>query len=169
MIDFHRYRPLYSADNEDARSELTALEIGSDDTVVTIAAGGGRALSLLTASPKRLIAIDRQPDQIYNLELKAAAIENLSYEAFSAFMGLTDDVDRLDHYHTLRASLSPSARRYWDNRRRLIESGVFYAGRTETARRALHATPQGDGADEVGGALLRGHHGGGAASAPSNP
>ena len=73
MIDAHRYRPLYSADNEDTRSELTALEIGRDDTVITIAAGGGRALSLLTAAPKRLLAIDRQPDQIYNLELKAAA------------------------------------------------------------------------------------------------
>jgi S-adenosylmethionine-diacylglycerol 3-amino-3-carboxypropyl transferase len=133
MIDLQRYRPLYSADNEDTRSELTALDIGADDTVISISAGGGRALSLLTASPTRLIAIDRQPDQIYNLELKAAAIENLSYEAFSAFMGLTDDADRLDQYHILRAALSPSARKYWDNRRRLIRSGVFYAGRTETA------------------------------------
>ena len=133
MIDAHRYRPLYSADNEDTRSEVTALEIGGDDTVITITAGGGRALSLLTASPKRLIAIDRQPDQIYNLELKAVAIESLSYEAFSAFIGMTDGSDRLDQYHSLRGALSPSARKYWDHRRRLIESGVFYAGRTETA------------------------------------
>ncbi len=62
-MDGYRRRPLYSADNEDTRSELTALEITGDDTVVAIAAGGGRALSLLTAGPKRLVAIDRRPDQ----------------------------------------------------------------------------------------------------------
>ena len=33
----------YSADNEDTRSELTALEITGDETVVAVAAGGGRA------------------------------------------------------------------------------------------------------------------------------
>ena len=38
MIDAHRYRPLYGADNEDTQSELTALEIGTDDTVIAIAA-----------------------------------------------------------------------------------------------------------------------------------
>ncbi len=133
MMDGYRRRPLYSADNEDTRSELKALEIGGDDTVVAIAAGGGRALSLLTAGPKRLIAIDRRPEQVFNLELKAAAMDAFDLAHFQGFLGIAHGFDRLDQYRTVRPSLSRSARRYWDNRRRLIEAGVFFAGRTETA------------------------------------
>lgn len=133
MIDGYRRRPLYSADNEDTRSELTALEITSDDTVVAIAAGGGRALSLLAAGPKRLIAIDRRPDQLFNLELKAAAMDAFDLAGFLAFLGIADTPDRLDRYAATRQSLSRSARRYWDNRGGLIEAGVFFAGRTETS------------------------------------
>jgi S-adenosylmethionine-diacylglycerol 3-amino-3-carboxypropyl transferase len=133
VIDGHRWRPLYSADNEDTRSELTALEITGDDTVVAIAAGGGRALSLLTASPRRLIALDRRVDQVFQLELKAAAMGAFAYDDFLAFLGMGDGSDRLDQYSTIRQSLSRSARRYWDRRRPLIEAGPFYAGRTEQA------------------------------------
>lgn len=133
MMDGYRRRPLYSADNEDTRSELTALEITGDDTVVAIAAGGGRALSLLTAGPQRLIAIDRRADQVFNLELKAAAMEAFDLGAFQAFLGIAETPNRLDQYLEIRQSLSRSARRYWDYRRRLLEAGVFFAGRTETA------------------------------------
>lgn len=133
MIDGYRRRPLYSADNEDTRSELIALEITGDDTVVAIAAGGGRALSLLTAGPKRLIAIDRRPDQLSNLELKAASMEAFDLAGFQGFLGIADTRDRLDRYAAIRQSLSRSARRYWDSRRRLIAAGPFLAGRTETA------------------------------------
>ncbi len=133
MMDGYRRRPLYSADNEDTRSELTALEITGEDTVVAIAAGGGRALSLLTAGPKRLIAIDRRADQVFNLELKAAALDAFDLGTFQCFLGIAKSPDRLDHYRTIRQSLSRSARRYWDNRRHLVETGVFFAGRTETA------------------------------------
>jgi S-adenosylmethionine-diacylglycerol 3-amino-3-carboxypropyl transferase len=133
MIDGYRRRPLYSADNEDTRSELIALEITGEDTVVAIAAGGGRALSLLTAGPKRLIAIDRRVDQIFNLELKAAAMDAFDHAGFQAFLGIAQTDDRLDRYAAIRSSLSRSARRYWDHRRGLILAGPFFAGRTETA------------------------------------
>lgn len=130
-----RRRPLYSACNEDTRSELSALAIGADDTVVGISGGGGRVLSLLTAGPARLLAVDRRPDQVACLELKAAAMGALDREAFLRFVGLEPDPDREEQYLRLRRRLSPNARRYWDARRRLIREGVLYAGRTE---RALH-------------------------------
>ena len=129
----HRTRPLYGACNEDSRSELRALEIGPDDSVVSICAGGGRALSLLTSGPQRLTAIDRRADQLFQLELKAAAIEALDYQGFVAFLGLTPEGHRLDTYAALRGGLSPSARRYWDRRRWLIAEGVMFAGRCERA------------------------------------
>ena len=83
-----RRRPLYSLDNEDSRSELAALEIGPADTVVAVAAGGGRALSLLAAEPARLVAVDRRVEQLHTLELKAAALGALAYEELLAFLGV---------------------------------------------------------------------------------
>lgn len=133
MIDGYRRRPLYSADNEDTRSELTALEITGDDTVVAVAAGGGRALSLLTAGPRRLIAIDRHTDQLFQLELKAAAMATFDIVGFHEFLGIADCPHRMDLFSSFREALSRSARRYWDHRRALIEAGPFFAGRTETA------------------------------------
>jgi S-adenosylmethionine-diacylglycerol 3-amino-3-carboxypropyl transferase len=126
-----RWRPLYSACNEDTCSELRALEIDGEDIVVAIAAGGGRALSLLTAGPRRLVAVDRRLDQVFQLELKAVALDGLGYDDFVGFLGLVDGMNRLEMYGALRPSLSPSARRYWDRRRGLVRSGVLYAGRCE--------------------------------------
>jgi S-adenosylmethionine-diacylglycerol 3-amino-3-carboxypropyl transferase len=126
-------------DNEDSRSELTALEIGPADTVVAVAAGGGRALSLLAAGPARLVAVDRRVEQLHTLELKAAALGALEYEDLLAFAGVSEGPDRLDQYAALRGSLTPGARRYWDARRALVAEGCLYAGRLEQALRRASA------------------------------
>jgi len=126
-----RRRPLYSACNEDTRSELRALDPGRDDTVVCVASGGGRALSLLAAGAGRFVAVDRRASQLCALELKAAALDALPYPSFRRFLGVDSDRDRLDVYAALRGSLSPRARRYWNARPRWIREGVLYAGRTE--------------------------------------
>jgi S-adenosylmethionine-diacylglycerol 3-amino-3-carboxypropyl transferase len=131
-------RPLYSACNEDARTELAALSPTRDETVVCIAAGGGRALSLLSAGPARLVAVDRRECQLHVLELKAVALDALPVEGLRRFLGVDPDPDRLDAYATLRSSLSPRARRHWDRRRGLVRDGVLYAGRLE-ATLARHA------------------------------
>ena len=133
MSESLRLRPLYSLDNEDSRSEQRALAIGPDDTVVAVAAGGGRALALLADGPARLVAVDRRPEQLHTLELKAAALGAFDHAAFLAFLGIAGGVDRLDQYAALRGSLSPSARRYWDARRGLVRRGSLYAGRLDQA------------------------------------
>jgi len=125
-------RPLYSADNEDTRSELHALAPAAGDLVVCVAAGGGRALSLLAGGGGRLLAVDRRPAQLHVLELKAAALDALPYAALRAFVGVDPDRDRLDGYAALRGGLSRRARRYWDARPSLVRDGVLYAGRLET-------------------------------------
>jgi len=134
-----RRRPLYSLDNEDSRSELAALEIGPADTVVAVAAGGGRALSLLAAEPARLVAVDRRVEQLHTLELKAAALGAFAYEELLSFLGVDEGADRLDRYASLRGALSPGARRYWDARRPLVEAGCLYAGRLDQALRRASA------------------------------
>jgi S-adenosylmethionine:diacylglycerol 3-amino-3-carboxypropyl transferase len=128
-----RLRPLYSVDNEDSRSEQRALAIGCDDTVVAVAAGGGRALALLADGPARLVAVDRRPEQLHTLELKAAALGALDRSDLLAFLGVADGRDRLDQYAALRGSLSPGARRYWDARRALVRCGCLTAGRLDRA------------------------------------
>jgi S-adenosylmethionine-diacylglycerol 3-amino-3-carboxypropyl transferase len=128
-----RLRPLYSLDNEDSRSEQRALAIGAEDTVVAVSAGGGRALALLADGPARLVAVDRRPEQLHALELKAAALGALDRPSLLAFLGLADGSDRLDQYAALRGSLSPSARRYWDARPALVRRGSLYAGRLDQA------------------------------------
>ena len=129
----YRRRPLYSACNEDTRSELRALDLGPEDTAIAVAAGGGRALSLLAAGPRRLLAVDQREDQVINRELKASAMDALDHDAYLGFLGLRDSRDREDVYAALRPALPPSARRYWDARRGLIREGVLYAGRCERA------------------------------------
>jgi S-adenosylmethionine-diacylglycerol 3-amino-3-carboxypropyl transferase len=128
-----RKRPLYSACNEDTRSEIRALEPRRGDTVVSIAAGGGRALSLLSTDATRVIAVDCRLDQVFNTELKAAAIECLPYRAFREFIGLDRHPGRRDVYTAIRPSLGLRCRGYWDARLDLIEEGVLYAGRLERA------------------------------------
>jgi S-adenosylmethionine:diacylglycerol 3-amino-3-carboxypropyl transferase len=125
-------RPLYAACNEDTRTEIAALAPSGSDLVVCVAAGGGRALSLLGAGGRRMIAVDRRESQLHALELAAAALDALAYERLRAFLGVDEACDRLDVYAALRASLSPRARRHWDARRRLVADGVLYAGRLET-------------------------------------
>jgi len=145
VIDRFRRRPLYSADSEDTRTELAVLEIGPEDDVVAICAGGGRALSLLAAGPHALLAVDKRLDQIFQLELKAAAIEAFDYETLLSFLGIAESGDRLDHYAAIRAKLSPSAKRYWDHRPALVRGGPYYAGRSESVLIRLLATMRGLG------------------------
>lgn len=128
-----RRRPLYSLENEDSRSEQRALAIGPGDTVVAVAAGGGRALALLAEGPARLLAVDRRIEQLHVLELKAAALDALEYGDLLAFLGISDTGVRLDQYSGLRGGLTPRARRYWDDRRSLVRRGCLYAGRLEQA------------------------------------
>lgn len=131
MRDRWRRRALYGACNEDSRTEVVALAPTSGDTVVCVAAGGGRALALLGAGPCKLVAVDRRESQLHALELKAAALDAFPLERFHAFLGVVPDADRLDAYAVLRGGLSPRARRYWDLRRGLVAGGVLYAGRLE--------------------------------------
>lgn len=128
-----RLRPLYSMDNEDSRSELAALAIEPGDSVVAVAAGGGRALALLAAEPARLVAVDRRVEQLHTLELKAAALDAFPHADLLAFLGVEDCRERLDRFAALRGALSSAARRYWDARRELIARGCLAAGRLDRA------------------------------------
>jgi S-adenosylmethionine-diacylglycerol 3-amino-3-carboxypropyl transferase len=107
------------------------LAITPEDDVLSIASGGDNTFALLLDRPRRIIAIDRNPAQLYLVELKARAIEHLAYEEFIGFVGAVECGHRAVIYRQLRSSLRPSTRAFWDRNVPAIAEGVLGAGRFE--------------------------------------
>lgn len=120
----------YACCNEDSRSELAALNV-RDRRVVSIAAAGERAFALLLGDPREVVAIDRNPAQIYLTELKVAAMRQLEREAYLGFLGIRHDADREATYRTFAHRLPAPARRYWDRHLREVREGIHATGLTE--------------------------------------
>jgi len=127
----------YSAANEDAASELAALEISPSDSVLCITGSGARVLDLLVTKPARIVAIDFNPCQGFLLELKMAGIRRLARDEFLQFIGVTPGRGRWMAYRGLRHDLSSQARSFWDGKRHMIERGILYEGRWERHFRGL--------------------------------
>lgn len=119
---------IYSASNEDPLSELTALALTDQDTVLTITGSGARALDLLIAAPKKIISIDMNEKQNHLLSLKCSAYKNLSYSEFTAFLGIDDSGDRSSIYERLKQDLPAAAQQYWDTQKSKIDKGILYCG-----------------------------------------
>jgi S-adenosylmethionine-diacylglycerol 3-amino-3-carboxypropyl transferase len=118
----------YSSSNEDSRSELRALQIEPDDSVLCITGSGARPLDLLIRKPASLVSIDFNPAQNLLLELKMKAIEALDYEEFLQFIGICPSQKRRRTYSLLRRSLAPEPRAFWDSHLRMLDKGVIYQG-----------------------------------------
>jgi len=121
---------LYSQCWEDPELLAGALAVGSSDDVLSIASAGDNSLALLLDNPRTITAIDFNPAQLHLMELKMAALQ-LPWEEYVAFLGARAHPDRLALYRTIRPSLSPGARRYWDGSRRAMSKGVMHCGRLE--------------------------------------
>jgi S-adenosylmethionine-diacylglycerol 3-amino-3-carboxypropyl transferase len=127
----------YAASHEDGRSELHALQLNERSRVLCITGSGSRALDLLVAAPREVVAVDFNPAQTYLLELKLAALQSFAYADAAAFIGLTPGGERMAQYGTLRVRLGETARAFWDRNTRLIGRGVLYAGRWERFLRLM--------------------------------
>src|SRR3989344_6468630 len=101
---------------EDADVLLDGLDVQAGDVCLSIASGGDNTLALLTASPRKIIAIDMNPAQLACLELRAAAYRDLGYAEMLELLGSRPSRQRLALYQVCRSSLSPPARSYWDGR-----------------------------------------------------
>lgn len=121
----------YSFGNEDWLTEQKALQLKPDDEVVCITASGDRPLNLLIDSCKKLIAIDANPIQNYLLQLKMAAVNQLNYNDYAAFLGLTDHPNRLVFLEQVLSYLSEASRTYWLNNKKNLQKGILYRGATE--------------------------------------
>src|SRR3989338_2444930 len=121
---------MYSMCWEDYSLLNKALGVGKSSSVLSIASGGENALALALHHPKRIVAVDSNPAQIYLLELKIAAINNLEFGDFIGFLGLAD-ADRRSIYQGLELYLGEKARIFWKGNSNLISTGIIHCGKFE--------------------------------------
>src|SRR5438105_1314449 len=96
----------YSQCWEDPEVLLKALNINSNDIVLSVTSGGDNAIALLLCSPKKITAVDLNPTQNYLLELKLAAIQGLSYDEYLSFLGVTESSNRLGSFSKVKQYLT---------------------------------------------------------------
>jgi len=111
----HGRNLVYNTCWEDPRLDRVALDLGPEDEVLVITSAGCNALDYVLGGAKRVHAVDMNRRQNALLDLKIAAIKQLSPEQFFSMFGK----GRLPDYQTvywnqLRPILSSDARGYWD-------------------------------------------------------
>jgi S-adenosylmethionine-diacylglycerol 3-amino-3-carboxypropyl transferase len=123
----------YASVNEDWRTEAAALRIGPSDTVLCVTGSGDRPLDLLPHLPERIVAIDLNPAQNRLLVLKMAAMLQLPFEEYAAFLGLhtASGEWRMEVWRRLRGELPVDSQVFWQSREHMIRAGVLYQGRWE--------------------------------------
>jgi S-adenosylmethionine-diacylglycerol 3-amino-3-carboxypropyl transferase len=123
----------YASVNEDWRTEAAGLRIGSSDIVLCVTGSGARPLDLLAVDPAGVVAIDMNATQNQLLQLKVGAMRELPYEEYVAFLGLRSAAPawRWETWRGVSASLPASVRAFWNERPRMIRSGIIYQGRWE--------------------------------------
>jgi S-adenosylmethionine-diacylglycerol 3-amino-3-carboxypropyl transferase len=123
---------LFSACQEDTRSELAAFGSIEGKRVFCVTAGGGRVLNLLVDRPKAITAVDLNPAQNALLELKMAAIRELDHDGYLEFLGVRPASDRLGTYkRRLRVLLSRDAQAFFDRSPKAVAAGILFQGNLE--------------------------------------
>lgn len=122
---------LYSTCDEDSNSELYALNISDNDSILSVTGSGCRTLSLMAMNPNSIVSIDYSAGQNYLLELKLAAIKALSYNDLLGFLGVNKCDDRWKIYLSIEKMISEEARKYFSHYKKEIEKGVVLRGRHE--------------------------------------
>lgn len=133
-FDFVRYGAVW----EDADVLCEALAPRArGGRVLSIASAGDNALALLTLDPAEVVAADLSSAQLACVSLRVAALRALDHAGLLAFLGVTPDESRARTYASLRATLDPDARAFWDAHPNDIAAGVLYAGKFERYLRAF--------------------------------
>lgn len=122
----------YSQCWEDTYLVLNTLEIKPGDICLSIAAAGDNSLSLLTQSPKKVIAIDLNPCQLALLQLKVAAIKELDYDQFITLFGYNQNTEsRIELYLKIENKLDNRTKKFWSQNLHLINKGIADCGQLE--------------------------------------
>lgn len=113
----HGNNLVYNTCWEDPRLDHVALDLGPDDNVLVITSAGCNALDYTLAAPNHVYAVDMNPRQNALLQLKQAAIRELSFDDFFKMFGkgylpgIRNAYDPL-----LRKHLCERSQQFWDKR-----------------------------------------------------
>jgi S-adenosylmethionine-diacylglycerol 3-amino-3-carboxypropyl transferase len=134
-------RLMFAQSWEDPACDLEALRPSPGATIFAVTSGGDNVLGFLLSDPARIVAVDLNPTQTWLLELKMAAIRQLSHGDLLHLVGVRPGGAR-DLYASLRADLSDEARSYWDGRLASLDTGLLASGGFERyfalLRRGVH-------------------------------
>lgn len=130
MGKFHA-RLWYSIGNEDWKTEQAALKIQPDSNVLCVTASGDRPLNLLTVPCASMTTVDANPFQNALFDLKKAAMQQLSYQEYLAFLGILPHPDRIKTYNRLKQTLNSASINLWKKHSKKIAAGVIYQGMLE--------------------------------------
>lgn len=116
---------------EDADVLLPALDVREGGVYLSIASGGDNSLSILSANPAMVLAVDISATQLACLDLRKAAFLCLSYEEVLQFLGLKASPAREITYRQIRDHLSPASKQFWDANGEIIARGMIHSGKFE--------------------------------------
>lgn len=123
---------IYAFTWEDPRVDRRLLKIGSDDVILAITSAGDNILDYLEAGPRRVHAVDLNPNQNHLLELKVASFTALSYrDTWKIFGEGKHSCFRELLISKLSPHLSSQALQYW-----LENASVF----TSSSGKGLYET-----------------------------
>jgi S-adenosylmethionine-diacylglycerol 3-amino-3-carboxypropyl transferase len=124
----------YSHVNEDNRLERDLLNAGRFSTVVAICGSGERVLSLMDSnSCNQIVVVDCNKDAIFLLQLKIAALTQLSVDDYLRFIGHDNSTgeDRIAFFRLLVKDLPGEANAFWQKNLSLIKRGILHIGHYE--------------------------------------
>lgn len=107
------------------------LAVRGDEAVLAAAEGGDRVLRLLSARPKRVAVVDRNPGQLHLLELKVAAVKALAFADYQELMGHRPSRHRRALLQRIRWLLPKEADEFWLARLGAIDRGIAQQGEFE--------------------------------------
>jgi S-adenosylmethionine:diacylglycerol 3-amino-3-carboxypropyl transferase len=124
----------YSHINEDNRVERALLKAYTFSTAVAICGSGERVLSLMDSRAcKKLVVVDYNEEAIFLLQLKIAALTQLSVDDYLRFIGHFDmpGEERIAVFPSLQRHLPVKAGAFWQNNLKLIKKGILDIGHFE--------------------------------------
>lgn len=127
---------IYAFNWEDPRVDCRLLNIQKDDVILTITSAGDNILDYLLEGPRRIHAVDLNPNQNHLLELKVAAFTALSHaETWKLFGEGLHEEFRSCLINKLSPHMSSYSLQYWLNHCHVFTSrfGLYETGGSRLA------------------------------------
>jgi S-adenosylmethionine-diacylglycerol 3-amino-3-carboxypropyl transferase len=124
----------YGLSQEDALTELKALELADDDSLLCIASAGEIPLNLAALTNARIVAADISVDQIRLCRIKQIAASHsdaVKAASFLGYMNMQESERESVFKHDIEPYLPEEDIKYWKQNPIAIRGGVINSGRFE--------------------------------------